>query len=102
LHDFQNLHFPETDSDQIICYAKASRDQSNVIIVAVNLDPLQAHYCTVVVPPEVVSVAPGQTYPVTDLLTGANYTWSDRNYVRLDPAAAPAHILRIGRVGKPL
>ena len=97
LHDFQNLHFLETDSDQILCYAKAARDRSNIIIVAVNLDPSQAHYCTVIVPPEVVGVAPGQTYPVTDLLTGANYTWSARNYVRLDPAVQPAHLLRVGK-----
>jgi starch synthase (maltosyl-transferring) len=63
----------------------------------VNLDPTQAHYCTVVVPPEVVGAAPGQSYEVTDLLTGANYTWADRNYVRLDPAVQPAHILRVGK-----
>jgi starch synthase (maltosyl-transferring) len=47
------------------------------------------------VPPEVAGVAPGQSYQVTDLLTGAKYVWSDRNYVRLDPSVEPAHILRI-------
>ena len=97
LQDFLNLRFLETDSDHILCYAKWSPDKGNIILVAVNLDPLQAHYCTVVVPPEVVGVAPGQHYEVTDLLTGANYTWSDRNYVRLDPAVQPAHILRVGK-----
>jgi starch synthase (maltosyl-transferring) len=50
------------------------------------------------VPPEVMSASPGQHYEVADLLTGANYTWSDRNYVRLDPTAQPAHILRVGRL----
>ena len=83
---FLNLQFLETDNDQILFYAKSSPDKGNVILVAVNLDPFQAHYCTVVVPPEVVKVEPGQHYRVTDLLTGANYTWSERNYVRLDPA----------------
>jgi starch synthase (maltosyl-transferring) len=47
------------------------------------------------VPPEVSGVAPGSNYRVTDLLTGAKYVWSERNYVRLDPAFEPAHILRI-------
>jgi starch synthase (maltosyl-transferring) len=97
LHDFLNLHFLETDSEQILCYAKRSPAGGNIILVAVNLDPTQAHYCTVVVPPEVVGAAPGQSYEVTDLLTGANYTWADRNYVRLDPAVQPAHILRVGK-----
>ena len=32
---------------------------------------------------------------VTDLLTGASYNWGERNYVRLDPAVQPAHILRV-------
>jgi starch synthase (maltosyl-transferring) len=97
LQDFLNLQFLESDSDQILCYAKWSPDHGNVILVAVNLDPFQAHYCTVAVPPEIVGVAPGRHYEVSDLLTGANYTWTDRNYVRLDPAIQPAHILRVGK-----
>ena len=40
-------------------------------------------------------MAPGQRYRVTDLLTGASYEWSEYNYVRLDPAYQPAHILRV-------
>ncbi len=98
LQDFLNLRFLETDSDDILCYAKSSPDRGNIIIVAVNLDPFTAHYCTVVVPPEAIGAAPGQRYEVTDLLTGASYTWADRNYVRLDPAIAPAHILRVGKL----
>jgi starch synthase (maltosyl-transferring) len=34
-------------------------------------------------------------FTVTDLLTGAQYQWGERNYVRLDPHAQPAHILTI-------
>jgi starch synthase (maltosyl-transferring) len=50
---------------------------------------------TVAVPPEEIGVAPGEIYQVTDLLTGAVYTWGERNYVRLDPNIEPAHILRV-------
>jgi starch synthase (maltosyl-transferring) len=92
---FTNLRFLETDSDQILCYAKGTPDGRNVILVAVNLDPATPHYCTVVVPPEVVGVAAGETYGVTDLLTGSSWTWGERNYVRLDPAVEPAHILLV-------
>ncbi|HLH76400.1 MAG TPA: alpha-1,4-glucan--maltose-1-phosphate maltosyltransferase [Candidatus Binataceae bacterium] len=95
LREFTNLRFLTTDSEDIILYAKATADLGNVILVAVNLDPFQAHYCTAFVPPEVVGVAPGQRYRVTDLLTGAVYEWGDRNYVRLDPVIEPAHILRV-------
>ena len=65
------------------------------LLVAVNLDPLHPNHCTVTVPPDAIGVAPGQSYRVTDLLTGASYTWSEHNYVRLDPTVEPAHILRV-------
>ena len=75
---------------------RARPTAGNVILVAVNLDPLHPHYCTVVVPPEVVGVAAGETYGVTDLLTSVHRgPGRDRNYVRLDPAVEPAHILRV-------
>ncbi len=90
-----NLRFLETTDDDILCYAKATPDHSNVILIAVNLDPSQPHYCTAVVPPEIVGVAPGESYGVTDLITGSSWTWGERNYVRLDPAIEPAHILLV-------
>ena len=95
LQQFLNLQFLNTDNDQILFFAKATPDKENVILAAVNLDPLHAQACTALVPPEVVGVAPGRSYRVTDLLTGSSYVWSDRNYVRLDPAVESAHILRV-------
>ena len=95
LQQFLNLQFLNTDNDQILFFAKATPDKENVILAAVNLDPLHAQACTALVPPDVVGVAPGRSYRVTDLLTGSSYVWSDRNYVRLDPAVESAHILRV-------
>lgn len=96
LQQFLNLQFLSTDNDQILFFSKAASDKKNVILVAVNLDPLNPQHCTALVPPEVAGVAPGGSFRVTDLLTGAEYAWSDRNYVRLDPASEPAHIFRVG------
>src|SRR5580658_3554051 len=95
LQQFLNLRFLNTDNDQILFFSKATPDMADVILVAINLDPFNPHHCTAMVPPEVSGVAPGSNYRVTDLLTGAKYVWSERNYVRLDPAFEPAHILRI-------
>jgi starch synthase (maltosyl-transferring) len=95
LQQFLNLQFLSTDNDQILFFSKATPNRNNVILVAVNLDPSNAHYCTAHVPPEVVGIAPGGSYRVTDLLTGAKYVWSEHNYVRLDPGVEPAHILRV-------
>jgi starch synthase (maltosyl-transferring) len=97
LHQLTNLQFLPADNDQILFYAKSTADRSNVLLIAVNLDPRQAHECTVTVPLTVIGIAPGERYRVVDLLTGSTYTWGERNYVRLDPQAEPAHIMRVER-----
>jgi starch synthase (maltosyl-transferring) len=95
LHQFRNLRFLPADNDAILFYSKTTPGGGNVLLVAVNLDPVNPQACMVTVPPDAVGVAPGQRYRVTDLLTNARYEWSERNYVRLDPAVEPAHILRV-------
>ncbi|MGH7906971.1 MAG: hypothetical protein ACREP6_10105, partial [Candidatus Binataceae bacterium] len=95
LRQLTNLRFLVTDSDQIIMYVKASADMRNKILVAVNLDPFNPHECTVFVPPDAAGVTPGGRFQVTDLLTGNAWTWSERNYVRLDPNVQPAHVFAI-------
>jgi len=97
LQRLETLRFLDNDSAHILTYAKWSIDHTNVLLVCINLDPHAAHACHVRVPGEVVGVRSGESYVVRDLLTDAMYTWSDRNYVRLDPAQVPAHILRVER-----
>ncbi|HUN57962.1 MAG TPA: alpha-1,4-glucan--maltose-1-phosphate maltosyltransferase [Candidatus Binataceae bacterium] len=97
LQRFGNLMFLPADNDQILFYRKASAEGDDVLLIAVNLDPLQPQACTVTVPSSVVGVKTGQRYEVTDLLTGASYNWGDYNYVRLDPSVQPAHILRVAK-----
>jgi starch synthase (maltosyl-transferring) len=50
------------------------------------------------VPLALLALDPDVPFAVTDLLTGARYTWrGERNYVRLDPAVQVAHVLRVER-----
>lgn len=95
LQDLSNVHFLHADNEQILFYGKRTGD--NVLLVAVNLDPFHAQACTVWVPSDLVGVAQGGHYRVSDLLTGAAYEWGQSNYVRLDPHDEPAHILRVER-----
>jgi starch synthase (maltosyl-transferring) len=97
LHRFTNLRFLRTDNEQVLCYCKTTADGANAIIVVVNLDPLRVQEGYVSLPPDDVLLASGSSFPVVDLLTGARYTWSDANYVRLDPSVEPAHVLRVDR-----
>ncbi|MBF6569968.1 MAG: alpha-1,4-glucan--maltose-1-phosphate maltosyltransferase [Candidatus Binataceae bacterium] len=97
LQQLPNLSFLSNDSDQILVYVRATADMSNVILVAVNLDPFSAHECTAIVPPAAIGLAAGKPYTVTDLLTGNRYQWSERNYIRLDPQRAAAHVFLVSR-----
>ena len=95
LHQLANLRFLTTDNEQIILYVNWSTDYSNVILVAVNLDPDNPHHCTAFVPLDAINCVQGKEYEVTDLLTKLSYRWGERNYIRLDPHVQPAHIFRI-------
>ena len=90
------LQFHSTDNDQILCYAKATPDRSNVVLVTVSLDPRRVQSGWVSLALHELGVDASAPYAVHDLLTGARYTWQGpRNYVRLDPHVLPAHILRL-------
>jgi starch synthase (maltosyl-transferring) len=39
-------------------------------------------------------------FDVHDEITGADWEWGQHNYVRLDPAVEPAHVLTIRAPGK--
>jgi starch synthase (maltosyl-transferring) len=85
------------DNDQLLFFCKATPDRSNVILVAVNLDPVNPHHARCHVPPEVIGVPAGQGYAVEDLITGARYDWQHDAFVRLDPAEQPAHLFKVMR-----
>ncbi len=93
-----NLQFFSTDNDTIMCYGKASPDNTSVVIVVVNLDPHNPQSGWVGIPVDELGVEQGRPYQMHDLLTGARYLWNgSRNFVRLDPQSAPAHIFRLRR-----
>ncbi|HKQ71860.1 MAG TPA: alpha-1,4-glucan--maltose-1-phosphate maltosyltransferase, partial [Polyangiaceae bacterium] len=94
LQELANLTFLATDSDNILAYAKCSRDRMNVLLVVVNLDPFAAHDAYVEVPVTTLGGDVARGLAALDLFTGARYTWGEKNYVRLEPHL-PAHILLV-------
>src|SRR5207244_344141 len=88
--------FQPVDNDQLIAWTKSTDDLSNVILTVVNLDPHYPQSGWVDLPLADLGLPAGRPYQVEDLLTGMKFTWSGpRNYLRLDPAALPAHILAL-------
>ena len=94
--------FHPVGNDALIAYSKATPDRSSVVLVVVNLDPHNAQWGWVDLPLAQLCLPEYDPYPVEDLLTGSRYTWNGpRNYVRLDPAILPAHILALRQPERP-
>ena len=96
LHELGNFEPVNTDFDGIFAYRKHA--PGNELLVIVNLDPHAAHETMVDVPLAAMGLDANEPYEVTDLLTGARYTWRGaRNYVKLDPNERVAHLFRVTR-----
>jgi len=97
-----SLHFHNVDNPEIICYSKSAADANgepaNLILVAVNLDPVNEQAGWIDLDLKQLGIRHGEFFDVEDLLTGTHYQWHDRsNYVALRPQTMPAHIFRVKR-----
>jgi starch synthase (maltosyl-transferring) len=96
LQENSTLRLLDCEGDQIIFYGKWTPDLSNVILVAVNLDPFSTHETMVSIP--VKELGLHGNYTVRDLISERDFVWNgERNYVKLDPNLESAHILRLER-----
>jgi starch synthase (maltosyl-transferring) len=100
LHRLRNLRFHHSDQPEILCYSKSvwpdgGGDEHDTVLVVVNIDPHHPREATVWLDLPAIGVAYGEDFVVKDELSGEEYRWGQANYVRLDPAAAPAHIFTV-------
>jgi starch synthase (maltosyl-transferring) len=108
LRSNDSLVFHPVDNPSIMCYSKSAHDEmklaqnggDNIILVAINLDPVNEQAGWVDLDLKELGIPHGTSFVVEDLLTGVSYTWHDRsNYVALRPAVQPAHVFRVTRQG---
>jgi starch synthase (maltosyl-transferring) len=98
LHTDRGLRFHSIDNESLIAYSKTTEEGKESLLTIVNLDPHHAHSGWLDLDLMDLGVASDKPYQVHDLLSGARFLWQGaRNYVSLDPAHTPAHILRIRR-----
>jgi starch synthase (maltosyl-transferring) len=100
LSQLRNLRFHFPDQPEILCFSKtvhqpAGAPGGDTVLVVVNLDPHQPREATVWLDRTAFDFDVGVGFTVTDELTGESYRWGEANYVRLDPARAPAHIFTV-------
>ena len=94
-HDW-GLSFHRTDNGELLAYSKRSVDGRNLILVVVNLDPVNMQHGFVQLPITAWGLTPHATVEVVDLLSTERYFWrGEWNYIRLDPQDRVAHILHV-------
>jgi starch synthase (maltosyl-transferring) len=100
-HDW-GLTFHSTDNVELLAYSKRSADGRDLILVVVNLDPINMQHGFVQLPLAEWGLTPHATVEVLDLLSGERYFWrGEWNYVRLDPQDRVAHVLHVASVQRP-
>lgn len=91
-----NIHFTRTDNEQLMSYVKLSEDETNVIWCIASFDVNNKQSGFVEVPKKLLSIEGRVNLKVTDLLSGETYFWfNDWNFVELNPAKYPIHILKV-------
>lgn len=98
LQQLRNLTFHEVDNDQLIAYSKVDSVTGSQVLVVVNLDPRNAQEGTVTIDYAALGLPEGSSFPVHDAISGADWTWGARNFVRLVPSQDVAHILVLPEV----
>lgn len=93
LQRLDNLVFHNVTNPQLLCYSKQTTDLSDRLICVVNLDISRVQEGTVELQLEALGLTTDQTFYVHDLITNQTWNWKGaRNYVRIDPQIAPAHL----------
>ncbi|WP_455132970.1 maltotransferase domain-containing protein [Microbacterium aurum] len=101
LRQLRNLTIHWSDDDAILVYVKhlpaalSPTGQADTIIVVANVDPHSTRQTTVHIDSSVFGIPRGHDYAVEDLITGAQWTWNQDNFVRLDAFDEPVHILHV-------
>ncbi|HTV90443.1 MAG TPA: maltotransferase domain-containing protein [Stellaceae bacterium] len=96
LHELTNLRFLDCADPNLLAYAKATADCSNIIIVVVNLDPHGLHAGDVVLPLGAWGIGADHEFAVEEAFTGTVSTWrGERQHIALDPQNHPALLLRL-------
>jgi starch synthase (maltosyl-transferring) len=98
LQSDRGLRFHTTENDRLIAYTKSTADLADVVLTVVNLDPHHTQSGMVTLPLKALGLDAEKSYQAHELLSGARYLWTGpRNYVEINPHAAPAQIFRFRR-----
>jgi len=95
-HKTNNILFLPVENNQLLYYAKFNEQNTDAILVIVNLDPNYTQSGWIKIPLAELGISADQSFLAHDLLGGGQYIWQGEfNYVELNPYVLPAHIIKI-------
>ena len=101
LRRLRDLRFHAADQPELLCFSKSSGAAAggppgrDIVIVVVNTNWREPREAIVWLDMPALGLSWDAEFVVTDELSGESYRWRQANYVRLDPAVAPAHIFTV-------
>jgi starch synthase (maltosyl-transferring) len=96
LWDFRNTLFLNASNDQILSYARMTREKDNCVLILVNLDPKNRQECTYEVPLWEFGLPDHASIECEDLLDGGRFTLHGKTHrIALDPRERPVAIWRL-------
>jgi starch synthase (maltosyl-transferring) len=95
LHQLRNLVVHHCDSADIVAFSKRDAATGDTVLVICTVNPHEWREATVTLDLAALGMTWDSGCTVRDQLTGAEYEWGERNYVRLDPHAQPAHVFTV-------
>jgi starch synthase (maltosyl-transferring) len=100
LQSHLGLAFHNAFDDAVLWYRKATPDRSNVVLVAVNLDPHHVREASVELPLWEWGLPDHASLDAEDLMTGHRFVWQGKmQQIRLDPAGLPFGLWRVHPAG---
>ncbi|MEV7431122.1 alpha-1,4-glucan--maltose-1-phosphate maltosyltransferase [Nocardioides sp. NPDC092400] len=95
----RNVVIHSSDDENVLVFSKHAvvDGVADDVVVVINLDPHATRETMVHLDLPAMGMEHGESFVVHDEITGADWSWSQHNYVRLDPYHEPAHVLTVRR-----
>ncbi|NMI02119.1 alpha-1,4-glucan--maltose-1-phosphate maltosyltransferase [Pseudonocardia acidicola] len=97
LQQLRDIHFHHVDHDQLMAYSRTDPATGDTVLVVVTLNSYDAVEGTLTLDMPALGLEPNESVEVYDEVSGETFRWGERNYVRLEPWNAVAHIVRVPR-----
>ncbi len=101
LGQLRNLDIHSSDDEAMLVYSKfldapfTGTGEPDALIIVANVDPHSVRQTVVHLDVTRFGIPEGASFQVEDLITGASWTWTADNFVRLDAFTEPVHILHV-------